>query len=247
MKKEDYKKLKFEFGGEYRIKKLPKDIAPTFFNKTFENRVGTVVKIVEKPYQNEMGVVLRIDNRCGIFGDNYKYLTFDNEDLFNLEKVDKSKSKKIQPTIEFDFGARITTLKLDKAEIKVKAHEDDTFDEEKGVLLCIAKLYGYSYEDIKKLVKNATEKVAYKYPLDTIVKVTDVGETYSTYESFVKKYANKEIKNYRLCDHPNTKEIYIVVARGMHEDIELIKTPIYVIKNIRGQIFVISEDGIEEI
>ena len=246
MKREDYKKLKFEFGGDYRINKLPKDIVPTFINKMFENRVGTVVKIVEKPYQNEMEITLKIDNRFGIFGDNYHYMTFKNEDLFNLEKVDKSKPKKIKPTVEFDFGARITTLKLDKAEIKVKAHEDDTFDKEKGILLCIAKLYGYSYEDIKKLVKNATEKVAYKYSLDTIVKVTDVGETYSTYENFVKKYANKEIKNYKFYDHPNKIETYIVVARGMHEDIET-KTPIYVIKNIRGQIFVISEDGIEEI
>ena len=248
MKKEDYKKLKFEFGGKYLIKDLPKDVLPTWKTIMLRGKIGEVVKMVEKPYENKKSITLKIENFLTIFDGNSIYLTFEDEDLFLLEKVDESKKKpkKIQPTVEFDFGARITTLKLDKAEIKVKAHEDDTFDKEKGILLCIAKLYGYSYEDIKKLVKNATEKVAYKYSLDTIVKVTDVGETYSTYEGFVKKYANKEIKNYKFYDHPNKIETYIVVARGMHEDIET-KTPIYVIKNIRGQIFVISENGIEEI
>ena len=246
MKKEDYEKLKFEFGGKYLIKDLPKDVLPTWKTIMLRGKIGEVVKMVEKPYEKKKSITLKIENFLTIFDGNSIYLTFEDEDLFLLEKVDESKKKpkKIQPTVEFDFGTRITTLKLDKVEIKVKAHEDDTFDEEKGILLCIAKLYGYSYEDIKKLVKNAKRKEGFKFSVGSFVSVVNKGHTYDTYREFVKKYAPRYINNYKDCELPKEERQYIIIGSGEHKYNGL---PLYVIKDLEDNVFVIGEEGIKEI
>lgn len=58
------------------------------------------------------------------------------------------------------FKGNKTTLKTESGkEIISKCSENDKFDKEKGVLMCIAKKAGYEYQDIKNLVENSkTEK-----------------------------------------------------------------------------------------
>lgn len=58
------------------------------------------------------------------------------------------------------FKGNKTTLKTENGkEIISKCSENDKFDKEKGVLMCIAKKAGYEYKDIKNLVENSkTEK-----------------------------------------------------------------------------------------
>lgn len=58
------------------------------------------------------------------------------------------------------FKGNKTTLKTENGkEIISKCRENDKFDKEKGVLMCIAKKAGYEYQDIKNLVENSkTEK-----------------------------------------------------------------------------------------
>lgn len=58
------------------------------------------------------------------------------------------------------FKGNKTTLKTENGKkIISKCSENDKFDKEKGVLMCIAKKAGYEYQDIKNLVENSkTEK-----------------------------------------------------------------------------------------
>ena len=54
------------------------------------------------------------------------------------------------------FKGNKTTLKTESGkEIISKCSENDKFDKEKGVLMCIAKKAGYEYKDIKNLVENS--------------------------------------------------------------------------------------------
>ena len=54
------------------------------------------------------------------------------------------------------FKGNKTTLKTESGkEIISKCSENDKFDKEKGVLMCIAKKAGYEYQDIKNLIENS--------------------------------------------------------------------------------------------
>ena len=54
------------------------------------------------------------------------------------------------------FKGNKTTLKTENGkEIISKCSENDKFDKEKGVLMCIAKKAGYEYQDIKNLIENS--------------------------------------------------------------------------------------------
>lgn len=52
------------------------------------------------------------------------------------------------------FNEPATILIVGDEKIISKAYSED-FDEEKGLLVCIAKYFGVSYQDIKRLLKNA--------------------------------------------------------------------------------------------
>lgn len=72
---------------------------------------------------------------------------------------EKDEIKKIEEE-KIIFKGNKTTLKTENGkEIISKCRENDKFDKEKGVLMCIAKKAGYEYQDIKNLVENSkTEK-----------------------------------------------------------------------------------------
>ena len=50
-----------------------------------------------------------------------------------------------------------TTLNINGRSYSVTCHEDDVFDAEKGVLLCLAKAHGYSYKDILAMLPKQKE------------------------------------------------------------------------------------------
>lgn len=57
---------------------------------------------------------------------------------------------------EVTFKGNKTIFKTENGkEIVSKCDENDKFDKEKGVLMCIAKKAGYEYQDIKNLVENS--------------------------------------------------------------------------------------------
>lgn len=51
------------------------------------------------------------------------------------------------------------TILIDKNGKKYisKPNEKDTFDKEKGIMMCMLKALGYTYSDVEKLLKNAKE------------------------------------------------------------------------------------------
>lgn len=52
------------------------------------------------------------------------------------------------------FNEPATILIVGENKIISKAYSEE-FDEEKGLLVCIAKYFGISYQDIKRLLKNS--------------------------------------------------------------------------------------------
>lgn len=53
------------------------------------------------------------------------------------------------------FNKNATILFKDGKKYIAKCHPEDTYDREKGLLLCLAKAYGYSYQDIQDMLSNA--------------------------------------------------------------------------------------------
>lgn len=65
----------------------------------------------------------------------------------------------LQNEVVLSFIGDVTKLNINGKEYTAKCHKDDDFNEEFGVLMCIAKSAGYSYEDIRKMVKNAKRTI----------------------------------------------------------------------------------------
>ena len=71
--------------------------------------------------------------------------------------VDKSIIALVKKDPEVIVNGNTTILKFDKKEkyISKTCEEEDTFDIEKGILMCIAKKAGYTSSDLRRFVKNA--------------------------------------------------------------------------------------------
>lgn len=70
--------------------------------------------------------------------------------------VDRSIIALVKKDPEVIVNGNTTILKFDKKEKYIsKTCEEDTFDIEKGILMCIAKKAGYTSSDLRRFVKNA--------------------------------------------------------------------------------------------
>lgn len=70
--------------------------------------------------------------------------------------VDKSIIALVKKDPEVIVNGNTTILKFDKKEKYIsKTCEEDTFDIEKGILMCIAKKAGYTSSDLRRFVKSA--------------------------------------------------------------------------------------------
>lgn len=74
-----------------------------------------------------------------------------------IKKIKDEKIKKIEEKVIFNDKA--TILFKDGKKFVSKCDNEDTYDKEKGLLLCIAKSAGYTYEDILKLLGTAKSPV----------------------------------------------------------------------------------------
>ena len=88
---------------------------------------------------------------------------FDVEDVIKVEKPkyrrprveEKPTEAKAKPMAKVRFCGKKTTVSFPDSFYSVECKKGDTYDPEKGVLLCIAKYAGYSYGDIEKMIKQA--------------------------------------------------------------------------------------------
>ena len=79
---------------------------------------------------------------------NYGTLTWSVPSItFNFEKPKKNKTRVI-------FNKPVTILYMNGKKYISKAHNED-FDEEKGLLMCLAKANGVSHLELKRMIKNA--------------------------------------------------------------------------------------------
>lgn len=85
----------------------------------------------------------------GLYPETYpKHVDKNSSDWDEDEENDIEKIIFNEPaTILFAFGKKYT----------VKAHKEK-FDKEKGLALALLKLYGISYPDLKRMIKNATDQ-----------------------------------------------------------------------------------------
>lgn len=89
-------------------------------------------------------------------------------------------SKKLSYTIsnEVIFNPPATILYKDGKKYVSKCDSSDTFDEEKGLMMCLLKSCGYKYGDIKRLLKGAKrfgeqdERLIYSDDLEEPIKVS---------------------------------------------------------------------------
>lgn len=131
--------MKYKVGDKVKIKNdliAYKRYGKSFFNETMEKYKGLVVSIVECSCKD----VYKID------ADNSEWVWTD--DMF--EPVNKISNKVI-------FRDKATILFLNGKKYVAKCDKEDTFDKEKGLLLCLAKSIGYGYKDIQKMIENAKE------------------------------------------------------------------------------------------
>ena len=90
-----------------------------------------------------------------IDGDAY-ILDIDNERL-PLSWTDDMLEPVIKISDKVIFNDKATILFLNGKKYIAKCDEEDTYDKEKGLLLCLAKSIGYGYDAIKKMIENAKD------------------------------------------------------------------------------------------
>ena len=65
---------------------------------------------------------------------------------------------KVKEKIKLIFNDNATILILNGKKYVTKCDENDTYDKEKGLLICLANANGYKYNDIQELLNNAIEQ-----------------------------------------------------------------------------------------
>ena len=93
-----------------------------------------------------------------------------------IEKIEK---------VKVIFNEKATILFKDGKKFVSKCDSEDTYDKEKGLLLCIAKSAGYTYEDILKLLGTA------KSPVKEVKRHAEKGE----YIKIVNRLYDNRYKN----------------------------------------------------
>lgn len=126
--------MKYKVGDKVRIRKdlsIGSEYDNVLFASTMARFRGKVVTIAD------------------ILGGGYE-IQEDERRHYWTEKMIKRKSEEVV------FKGNKTIFKTENGkEIVSKCDENDKFDKEKGVLMCIAKKVGYEYQDIKNLVENS--------------------------------------------------------------------------------------------
>ena len=155
------------------------------------------------------------------------------------------------------FRDNATILFKDGQKYVAKCEKGDRYDREKGLLVCLAKAHGYTFKDLQKMLDNAEAQgnkqkqhiEAGKYKVGDFVKVVNSGHMFTTYEGWFDMHA-PELKYKYLKTQENNQfdeeAIYKVVAKGKHEHFSWYGM-VYAIKNNKGNIILIEENGIAKV
>lgn len=98
-----------------------------------------------------------IEARFALNRDEFYLINESNNTVFSLGKLAKSKEEKKvmkKKDIRVIFNNPATILYMNGKRFISKAHEEQ-FDEEKGLLMCLAKANGVSHLELKRMIKNA--------------------------------------------------------------------------------------------
>ena len=139
--------------------------------KNYNLDSGGIIKKMEKSRKPYI-VQFVIGDKIGVSADvtgavlpvsSLNLFWFDIEDVIKVEKPkyrrprveEKPTGAKAKPMAKVKFCGKKTTVSFTDSFYSVECKKGDTYDPEKGVLLCIAKHAGYSYGDIEKMIKQA--------------------------------------------------------------------------------------------
>ena len=99
---------------------------------------------------NDVKCAVMLARRCEDLGLEYE--------LTVRPKYVGDEFRTLQPHHDFIiFNGNKTILKTKYSNFITTCDNEDNFDKEKGVMLCLLKSCGYSYTDVKKLVDNAKD------------------------------------------------------------------------------------------
>ena len=127
---------------------------------------------------------------------------------------------------------------------KVTCQLGDKFDLEKGIMLCLLKEKGIGYREIQELAKTAERKINHKFNTGDIVKVINNGAVYPLYEKWFDDNDFLILKPFFTKDKriANGKELKV---RAYSEG-GLPTTMIYACEDLKGNIYLIGERGLEK-
>lgn len=127
---------KFKIGDRVRAKKRDTGNCNVF------NKVGTVIMLGAKDCLVEFDEYICGHDGCGKGKDGYCWWCWDTE----LEQLND---------LKVVFDGNKTILSSNGKEYVATCEEGDTYDKEKGLLVCIAKANGITFEDLQQMLEKA--------------------------------------------------------------------------------------------
>lgn len=116
---------------------------------------GTVIGFLGKYISKDTLVAVKFDEDIG--GHDCSMAGASCESGYGWH-CEKDKIKKIEEE-KVIFNGKATILFKDGKKFVSKCDNEDTYDKEKGLLLCIAKSAGYTYDGILRLLRTAKKPV----------------------------------------------------------------------------------------
>lgn len=154
------------------------------------------------------------------------------------------------------FRDNATILFYDGKKYVSKCCEGDTYDKEKGLLMCLAKAHGHSFMEIQEMLAGAeyqgrfasnrldTSPLNSKFSVGDYVRITNAGTIYRTYEEWFDRYAPKLKDQYIANRYDNICDMdgYKVVAVGKHESLDRV---LCAIQDEYGNVYLYDERGLK--
>ena len=234
-------KNKFNIGD--RVEVVENDLLSS---TNLEGKKGTIIKI------SDVGAGIEFDEN--VDGHSCVFMTDCIEGHDNRAKkghgwfVLLESLKKIEETQKVIFEGKTTTLLKDGKKYVAKCGDGDTYDKEKGLLICLAKANGITFKDLQEMLDNAEthtndakEPLHARFAIGDIVVCKDTGKGYTTYKDWFKKRAPKLLKKYVGYGLKKENE-YKIVAVGDHDFHNKV---LYALQDLKGKIYLIGEEGIE--
>lgn len=105
-----------------------------------------------------------IEARFALNKDEVYFINENNNTIYSLgigKTATKEKNNMNKKDIKVIFNDPVTILYMNGKKYISKAH-DEEFDEEKGLLMCLAKANGISHLELKRMIKNAERQNTHK-------------------------------------------------------------------------------------